>query len=445
MSTDIGRKVLYMKSVWQETAEAPELPAFEGDAETDVLVIGAGAAGLLTGYYLKQAGIDCLVVDGKRVCGGTSGLTTAKVTLQHGLCYGAMAHNKGFEFAKGYYKANREALGAYGLLAEKYDFDLRQESNFVYSNGSFQQLRDEYETLKMLGADTVLHNSVPLPVEAVGMVEVKNQFSMHPLKLFYALARELRVRENCFVRRLDGTVAFTDKGRIRANKIVVATHFPFINSHGMYFVKLYQHRSYVVGLENGPDVGGMYVDDASDGFSFRNWGSWLLIGGGGHKTGEKGGGPDVPAEFARRHFPEAKQRFCWAAQDCMSLDGVPYIGRYSSSKPDIFVAAGFNKWGMSSSMVAARLLTELITRGQSEYGHIFSPQRSMLCNQLAKNGLSAAKGLLTPSTPRCTHMGCALKENRSEGTWDCPCHGSRFDREGRVLENPAMKDLKHPK
>ena len=150
----------------------------------------------------------------------------------------------------------------------------------------------------------------------------------------------------------------------------------------------------------------------------------------------------MPAEFARRHFPQARPRFFWAAQDCRSLDGVPYIGRYSAMTPKIYVATGFNTWGMSSSMVAARLITELITTGKSSYEAVFSPQRSMLCNQLLKNGAAYAGDLLTTGTPRCTHMGCALKMNTAEHSWDCPCHGSRYDLECHVLENPAMKNLK---
>lgn len=431
-----------MKSLWQATADAPCFPALDGDRTTDVLIIGGGAAGLLTAHMLTKAGVDCLVAEGQKICGGVTAHTTAKLTAQHGLCYDAMINNRGFEYAKGYYDANTQAIEDYKALSEKYDFDLKEESNYVYSTDDFPLLQREYEALKTLGAEAQLHRETPLPLSAAGMVELKNQFSIHPLKLFYSIAEKLNIFENSFVRSLEGTTAVTDRGRIRANWVVVATHFPFINRHGMYFMKLYQQRSYVVALENAPKLEGMYVDNAVDGFSFRPWGDWLLVGGGGHKTGVRAGGPNVPAEFAKRHFPQARPRFFWAAQDCRSLDGVPYIGRYSALTPKMFVATGFNTWGMSSSMAAARLITELITTGKGTYEHVFSPQRSMLCNQLLKNGAAYAEDLLTLSTPRCTHMGCALKKNTAESSWDCPCHGSRYDMQGNVLENPAMKNLK---
>lgn len=431
-----------MKSLWQATVRKPSIPSLEGDMSTDVLIIGGGAVGILTAYYLKQAGVDCLVAEAERVCGGVTGLTTAKITVQHGLCYDAMSGKYGEDFARDYYLANTEALESYRRLADKYDFDLRRESNFVYSTADFSRLEREKDVLSSIGAPAELHRLTPLPVQAVGMVEVKDQYSMHPLKLFYALAAKLNIVENAFVRKLEGTEAVTDRGRIRAKRVVVATHFPFINSHGMYYAKLYQHRSYVLALAGGPRFGGMYVDEAMDGFSFRNWEDYAIIGGGDHKTGEKGGGWEVLYEFTRRHYPEARPICHWATQDCMSLDGVPYIGRYSPNTPGIYVATGFNKWGMSSSMVAARLLTEELTGKESRFAEVFSPQRDMLHFQLLKNGAATAKELLRPAVPRCPHMGCALKWNDREGTWDCPCHGSRFDENGALINGPALKDCK---
>ena len=126
----------------------------------------------------------------------------------------------------------------------------------------------------------------------------------------------------------------------------------------------------------------------------------------------------------------------------MSLDSVPYIGQYSKNTPDFYVATGFNKWGMTSSMVAAELLTDLILGKPNDFADLFSPSRSMLRPQLAVNGFESVVGLLTPSKKRCPHLGCALKYNKAEHSWDCPCHGSRFSESGRVLDNPANGNLK---
>ena len=145
-----------------------------------------------------------------------------------------------------------------------------------------------------------------------------------------------------------------------ADKIIVATHFPFINKHGSYFIKMYQKRSYVIAFENADNVDGMYIDEAENGMSFRNYEDLLLIGGGGHRTGKQGGNWRAVKEFSEKYYPKAKEKFYWAAQDCMSLDGIPYIGRYSKTTPNLYVASGFNKWGMTSSMAAAEILADLV-------------------------------------------------------------------------------------
>ncbi|MGN0150724.1 MAG: FAD-dependent oxidoreductase [Clostridia bacterium] len=224
---------------------------------------------------------------------------------------------------------------------------------------------------------------------------------------------------------------------VKADKIIVTTHFPFINKHGSYFLKLYQHRSYEAAFENAPDLDGMYVDEYEKGMSFRNYNKLLLIGGGGHRTGKNGGGWKELYSFAEKYYPAAEVKYSWATQDCMSLGGVPYIGRYSAKTPDLYVASGFNKWGITSSMAAAMILTDMVTGKKNEFAEVFSPQRSILKPQLLINGFEATVNLLTPTTRRCPHLGCALKWNKTEHTWDCPCHGSRFEKNGRLIDNPA--------
>ena len=274
-----------------------------------------------------------------------------------------------------------------------------------------------------------------------GAVRVHNQAQFHPLKFVFCLAKGLHIYEHTPVRELIGTTAVTDSGKVAAKAVIVATHFPFLNKHGSYFLKLYQHRSYVIALENAPDVDGMYVDEAQEGMSFRNARDLLLVGGGGHRTGKRGGAWRELREFARRYYPGATEKYQWATQDCMSLDGVPYIGPYSSSTSNLYVATGFNKWGMTSSMVSAMLLSDLVQGKTNPFAEVFSPSRTVLRPQLVVNGFEAAVGLLAPTTKRCPHMGCALKWNSQEHTWDCPCHGSRFTKKGECIDNPATGDL----
>ena len=171
-------------------------------------------------------------------------------------------------------------------------------------------------------------------------------------------------------------------------------------------------------------------------------GKLLLVGGGDHRTGRRGGCWQELRSFAARHYPDAVEKYHWSTQDCMTLDGVPYIGRYSAGTQGLYVATGFNKWGMTTSMAAARLLCELVQGRDAPGAEVFSPERTSLRPQLAVNVFEAAASLLTPGTRRCPHLGCALKWNPVERSWDCPCHGSRFTEDGKLIDNPATGDLK---
>ena len=186
---------------------------------------------------------------------------------------------------------------------------------------------------------------------------------------------------------------------------------------------------------------GCTIEDAAEnGVYLRNYNGLLLIGGGDHRTGKKGEAFSAPRAFAKRYFPKAKEKYAWANQDCVSLDGAPYIGPYSPRLPDVYVASGFNLWGMTSSMVASEILTNLVLGRKNAFAPAFAPGRSMLSGQLLSNMGTTLLDFVTPTAKRCSHLGCALKWNGLEHSWDCPCHGSRFDSRGRLIDNPATRD-----
>lgn len=440
ISSHNNREVNSMKSVWSENG-LPRFPSLEGDIKTDVLIIGGGMAGILTAWFLQQKGVRYVLVEKDRICGENTQNTTAKITAQHGLIYSKIIKSSGITAAQKYLSVNLAAIDKYAQLCKGIDCNFEIRDNYVYS-GSRSKLEAEMSALEMIGYSGKLCDNIPLPVKMAGAVSFPNQAQFNPLKFIAAIAEGLNIYENTFVREMVGNTAVTDKGRISADKVVCATHFPFINKHGSYFVKLYQHRSYVIALENAPDVGGMYVDDSDSGLSFRNYGSLLLLGGGGSRTGKKNGNWEVLRSFAKEHYPEAEEKYYWAAQDCMSLDRIPYIGQYSKHTPNFYVETGFNKWGMTSSMVSAMIISDRILGKENEFAEVFDPSRSILKPQLLINGVEAVTNLLTPSKKVCPHLGCALKWNPAEHSWDCPCHGSRFSSEGEVLDNPANGNLK---
>lgn len=433
-----------MESLWEQTWEKPTFPALDKDRDTEVLIIGGGMAGILCACFLHRAGVPYLLVEAETICSGITKNTTAKITSQHGLLYHKLISRFGIEGARQYLNANNAALQKYRELCRTVDCGFEEKAAFTYSLDDRGKIQRELNALETLGFPAEFAKDLPLPFPVAGAVCFPHQAQFHPLQFVSRIARDLHICEHTRVRELAGNTAVTDQGRIRAGKIIVATHFPFVNKHGGYFLKLYQQRSYVIALKNAPDVEGMYLDEAKTGLSFRNYKDLLIIGGGGHRTGKPGGGWQELEAFARQHYPGAREVARWATQDCMSLDGVPYIGCYSAATPDWYVATGFNKWGMTTSMVAAMILTDLVQGKESPYAALFSPARSILRPQLAVNGWEAAVSLLTPTTRRCPHLGCALHWNPQEHTWDCPCHGSRFTRDGKLIDNPATGDMKKP-
>ena len=431
-----------MKSLWNENISRSDFPTMKNDIKTDVLIIGGGIAGIMTAYFLQEKGVPYVLAEKDRICGGTTGNTTAKITFQHGLIYDKILRGEGVEKAKAYLQANCKAFEKYAELCKNIDCDYEIKDNYVYSLNDRKKLENEMNALSKIGYDAVFAERLPLPINVAGAVCFKNQAQFHPLKFLFSIAKDLNIYEHTFVREMIGTTAVTSGGKIHADKVIVTTHFPFINKHGSYFLKLYQHRSYVIALGNAPNVDGMYVDECKTGYSFRNYNNLLLLGGGGHRTGKNGGNWNELRRFKEKYYPNATEKYFWAAQDCISLDSMPYIGRYSKSTPNLYTASGFNKWGMTGAMLSAMLLSDMVCGIRNDFEEVFSPSRNIIKPRLFINGFEAAKNLITPTKKRCPHLGCALKWNPDEHSWDCACHGSRFSENGKVLDNPANGDLR---
>lgn len=431
-----------MSSLWYDGSRLPVFSALDENKKTDVLIIGGGMAGILTAYFLHKRNIPYILVEKDRICRGVTGYTTAKLTMSHGLIYDKIIKKYGAQAASAYLRGGVAALDKYADLCRDIDCDYEVRDNYIYSLDDRQKLEDEVLALEKLGFRAKLSEKLPLPIDTVGAVCCKGQAQFHPLKFISAIAKDLNIYEQTHVKDVDGSRAFTDKYHIDAKIIIMAAHFPFIDRHGGFFLKMYQHRSYVTALEGVQTVEGMYADESGNGLSFRNYGDLLLLGGGGHRTGKNGGGYSCLRDFARVNYPDAVEKFAWATQDCMTLDGIPYVGRYSASTPHLYVATGFNKWGMVGSMMAANLLCDTVCGEKNELCEVLNPSRSILHGQLFINAFETLTNILRPTAPRCSHLGCALKWNEAEKSWDCACHGSRFSKDGSVINNPANKGLK---
>lgn len=428
-----------MKSIWEGTP-LPSFDPLHTDTQTEVLIIGGGMAGILTAHMLGEAGVPYVLAERDTICSGNTGRTTAKITVQHGFIYSKIQKYYGTESAQKYYAVQKQALEEYAKLCKTIPCDFEICDNYIYSH-SKSAIAKEMHALSQIGVQAVYKSRLQLPFEIAGAIGFADQAQFHPLKFVSTIARGLNIYEHTPVLEMIGNTAVTPGGRITAKKVICTTHFPMVNKHGLYPLKLYQHRSYVIAFQNVPGRNVMYAGDQSTDLSLRSYGNTLILGGGGGRTGKPCSHWDMLREFAREHYPEATEVRAWAAQDCMSLDSIPYIGQYGKATPDFYAATGFNKWGMTNSMVSALLLRDAVLGRKNEYAEVFDPNRSILKKQLFVNSLESAVNLLTPTAPRCPHLGCALKWNSAEHSWDCPCHGSRFAENGKLLDNPATGDL----
>ncbi len=443
-----------MKSIWSESCVFPERESLKEDIVVDAAVIGGGMAGLLTAYLLKKQGMQVVVLEGSVTAGGVTKNTTAKITSQHDLIYDQLIQKFGVEQAAQYAWANQRAIKAYRDIVEEdqIDCDFETKPAFVYSLRDGESIEAETVAASKLGIVAEFTTSTDLPFEVKAAVKFENQAQFNPLKFLKAISADLEIYEHTMVREVRDDVVITDRGRVTADHIVVATHFPIINIPGWYFARMHQERSYVIALKHAAQVNGMYIDEDPNGYSFRNYGEYLLFGGAGHRTGKhpQAGSYELLRRAAGAFYPEREEVSHWSAQDCVTWDSVPYIGRYSASTPNLYVATGFKKWGMTSAMASAMILTDYIRGKKNDTAEIFSPQRfnasASMKNLLTDVGHSIAglaAGAVSGPSRRCAHLGCRLQWNPDEETWDCPCHGSRYTDKGELIDNPAKKGIAH--
>lgn len=486
-----------MNGIWSENCEINKYPSLEGHLETEVLIIGAGLSGILTGFLLQECGKQVTLIEADRISSGQSGRTTAKITAQHGLFYHALLQRFGLTRAKQYAAAQQSAIAAYQDLIQKYNIacDFRKQNAYLYCQDPVQ-LKAEHAALKALGLSAKLltgQELPPLPFSCNAALCMENQAELNPLALLQSLSGQLTIYEHTPALSVQEHDVTTPAGSISAKQIIFACHYPFINFPGLFFARMYQSRSYVLALENADFPDGMWIGSLSkeapspqgksrEQYSFRHAGPYLLLGGEGHISGAVSATSryDALRQKAREWFPHSHEAAHWSAQDCMSIDHVPYIGAFSAKHPYWYIATGFQKWGMTNAMAAALLLRDLLCHQESPFARVFDPRRFALRDlpSIAALGGKAAGSIAKrifqmPSRDidaiapghgavvlvngkkvgiykdlqheifavdiRCPHLGCQLAWNQDELSWDCPCHGSRYDYKGNLLDGPAQK------
>lgn len=481
------------QSLWLTALPTTPRPPLTGTHTFDVAVVGGGITGLTTALLLKRRGLRVVVLEAARVASGASGNNTAKVTALQSTVYSQITRTHGTAAATDYATASQSAVAQVADLVqlEEIDCDLRRAPAITYARTESEvpAVQDELRAAALAGLPVRASVDADLPFEVYAAIRLDDQLALHPVKYLQGLAAAIdgdgsKVYEHSRVLDLTGNRLSTSDGSVSAPHIVVATHYPLFD-RGLYFPRLEINRSYCIAARlSSTPPGTMAISAGSPSWSTTAYGDQLIVSGAGHATGKP---VDEPyrklEEFARAHWPVAAVTHRWSAQDPVSYDHLPLIGTYTPGSGSVFTATGFMKWGLTSGTFAGTLLADLVTGKPHELANRFSPHRVSLKSlpQLARKNAEVAvemvgdrvmpadatsseglpvdsahvirdglgktgvyrdpSGELHAVSLRCTHLGCLVRFNAAERTWDCPCHGSRFDVDGAVLEGPASRPL----
>lgn len=462
-----------MKSIWKDTVPniLEEQKQLKKESKTEVCIIGGGITGITTAYYLTNAGKKVVLLERDTLANKTTGNTTAKITSQHGIFYKYLLEDHGKDFAKKYYMANQEAIKNIEEIIKKenIDCDFERQDAYIYTRDAkeLKNIKDEVKYVKAIGGEAEFVEKIELKLEGIqGAIKFPNQAQFNPRKYLKALAKKVienrgEIYENTIVRSIkkeeSGYRICSDKGCVIAKDVVIATNYPVINFPGFYFIKMYQSASYAIAVETEEELfSGMYINAEEPTLSFRTAKNGekqiLIIGGMDHKVGAKinlKNAYDNLENIAKGMYPDAKVLYKWMTQDTITLDKIPYIGEFSKIMKNIYVATGYKKWGMTTSNIAANIITDKILGKNNKYADIFTStrlrpikNRAELGEMVKTTSNSLIVERLKSPNPVCSHLGCKLSWNNLEKTWDCPCHGSRFDEKGGQIYGPAIKDIK---
>lgn len=497
----------YLNSYWIRSTPETDYPSLNEDIKVDVAIVGGGIVGITAGFLLKKQGIKVAIIEASRIVQGATGFTTAKITSQHHLIYDKIINSMGIEFAKQYANANESSIGFMEDMTKELniDCDFERLPAYMYTReeGYIKDIEKETEAALKLGIKARYRDKLPIDLNIQAALVFENQAQFHPRKYLLKVAQEIpgegsHIFENTEVVEIEkGNVVtiVTDKGKkVRASKVIIASHFPCYDGMGLYLTRLRPQRSYVIATsieEKFPKAMFINAEDPGRSLRFQEDGGnqLVLVGGEGHKTAHGDSFKkhyDNLQGFAQSIFKVKDVLYKWSTQDYITLDKVPYVGKITSLEENIYVATGFGEWGMTNGTAAARLLTDKILGKDNPWEEVFNPSRPFTgtaYKKLFTENFDVAKeliiskiksgedeinikcgegkivkiegdkygaykdeeGILHIVDITCTHVGCELKWNDAEKSWDCGCHGSRFTYDGEILEGPATHKLNHYK
>ncbi|MDQ3571990.1 MAG: FAD-dependent oxidoreductase [Actinomycetota bacterium] len=456
------------ESLWLDQRRPSAYPPLTGHVKADVAVVGGGIVGAGTALFLATRGASVVLVEGRSIGGAVTGHSTAKVTALHEQSYSQISRHAGPEAARAYAALNLAGLELAGSLVKGHAIEcgLEHAANYLYTEDdeAIADVEAEGEAAEAAGLPVQLTSDTGLPFDVRIAVRLDDQIQLDSAALTWGIAKAAagagaRLHEQSRVLSVSHGdpchLELENGSTLEARDVVLATHMPVLD-RGAFFARLHPQMSYAVAAEGVDAPRGMYLGTGSRTRSIRSHvdasgARRLIVGGEGHKVGHGDGADSYSRliDWARERFEVDAITHRWSAHDLMSPDGLPMIGPLGPPWPRILVGTGFSKWGIAAGLGTAELLTEMLVGAPDDSARTFNPTRLNIRATLptvAKEGFDTGIHLLRrlqpgQDNPRCTHLGCVLNWNSGDSTWDCPCHGSRFDASGAVLNGPATKPL----
>ncbi len=438
------------QSLWALNPEE-DIRKLEKDLDVDVLIIGGGITGLTTLYFLRNSNLKVALVEANTIGSGSSGYTTGKISYVQELVYQKLNKMYDFETAKKYLDSQLAARDMLLDIIKKENIacDLEKVDYYLGARNDKDILKVEKEgqLLKKMGIEV---KDIQLGKHSV--LVVKDIYVFHIMKYLRALKKigNKNIYEKTKIIKLQkedyGYLVESASNKIKAKKVIVTCHYPFfLKPYWMPF-KVRCEKSYIAASKSKKQKwsmntsDGMYSARYQQDYMINLLGSYYIS----NKLNEREN-YQVVTKFNKELG--LRPDYLWQNDDMMSVDGMPYIGKMEKDNDKLLIATGYNTWGMTNGTLAGYVLSEMVMGRTTDYDRLFDPLRVSFYRhgkELLLNSFLNMQGFIISKIKgkhRCPHMGCSLIYNPVSNTWDCPCHASKFSREGKWVKGPSDKDM----
>ena len=486
------------KSLWLKGIKVSKMTSLKETTYTDVLIIGGGITGISCAYHLKESKLRITIIDSGRVGHGVTANTTGKLTYLQDNTLGMIDIIYGNKYVDNYIKSQHDAIGIVKDIIIDNNINCNFESNSSYlytvNKSEISKIKNIEKILKKNNIPYKKRDFMPIKFPYEYGIKVEDTAVFHPLKYVMAL-REIversgvniyeKTKATSFEKVPNGYMVIANGVKIFAKKLVIACHYPFFNVPYLMPFKTYLEKSYLTAgiIDKNRKFNAINIDKETHSIRYYSDNQdYLIYCSESRKLGKNMSDIDNYANICWKAkanlMPDIK--YCWFNYDLMTLDGLPIIGCLEKDNPDLLIGTGYNTWGMTNGSIAGKVLSDLIQGKPNDYSEIFDPHRKFSVMKLF-NGINfSIKNLSTLVLSKfitnddrtnnrvhiieekgvkygvyidddkkihkvlnvCPHMKCNLNFNFVDKTWDCPCHGSRFDIDGNVVKGPSFCSIK---